>query len=147
MRLNGLRTRASLRFKCEFRRWIETATQRQIGESLLRDVGVLVALVRTERVECSYAKNPNDAAEDIRLFVIYFNQFSSVILHKFNGRSDVKCRQTFRQRDRGSGHGQRMRQSTVIEQVWEWLRSPYGNSRGRTLGRCSRSRPRAPRRS
>src|SRR5262249_23071702 len=65
VRLNGPRTRAALRFKCEFRRWLEASAQRQVGESLLRYVGMLVAFVRTECVECSYAKNPDDAAEDV----------------------------------------------------------------------------------
>src|SRR5262249_31736153 len=147
VRLNGPRTRAALRFKCEFRRWLEASAQRQVGESLLRYVGILVAFVRTECVECSYAKNPDDAAEDVGLLVIYFNQFPGVIFHKLNGRPDVNRRQTFRQRARESGHGQRMRRFGTIERVSEWLRLPYENNRGPTRCRCSRSLPLTPRQS
>ena len=57
------------------RRWVEFSPQRQIGESLLGNVGMFVLFVGAEGVESLDANYPDNPAEDVRLFKVNIDEF------------------------------------------------------------------------
>lgn len=77
------------------------APKGQVWEALLRYVGMLVFLIRAERIECLHAEDPDDPAEDVRLLVIQLNDLSGAILDVLDCLPDVDWLQTPRQRGRG----------------------------------------------
>jgi hypothetical protein len=50
---------------------------------------MLVALVRTYRIQSSGAENTNYGAEDIGLLEVKFDEFGDVVLYKVNSTPDV----------------------------------------------------------
>jgi len=82
VRLNGPPARAAFRFQRLIGRGIEAATQGQIGEPLLRNIRVLMALVRTQRIKGADAENTDNATEDVRPFKVQIEQFLRSFLNK-----------------------------------------------------------------
>ncbi len=81
MRLNRPRPRAAFRFERLRSRWSQPASEREIGESLLRDIGMLVLPIRADRVERLDPIDADDAAEDVRLLKVNIDELSGLALY------------------------------------------------------------------
>lgn len=78
MGLDRPRAGAALGLEGSERRRIQPSVEGEIGEPLLRDIGVLVLLVGAVCVQGLDTQDADDAAEEIGLFVVKINQLSGL---------------------------------------------------------------------
>lgn len=89
VRLDSPRPGAALRLQGFLWRRCQLSAKRQIGEALLRHVGVLVFFVGADGMKAANAEDANDRAKDVRLFEVQVDQIGGFTLDVFDRLLDV----------------------------------------------------------